>query len=374
MKFFIAVGIMLSPRLFWSLGNAVGYLDQWVFVWIVVLLIWGMVTLRARRGALHGQATRLFPKKIPGMVAAIVRLALCCLLATSVLALAGYSFNEVFFFRFPNLGFTFLLLTVICGVHLFNDKAPLLLQAIVSTGAILGFGAIAVAGILTSPETVATASPLQHVPFKQLSMSLAPALLLFIGFELAEPDPEKDTRSTMPWGAVALLFMAALFAIYAQAARLYVPLEKLAYSSVPHMILGREVLGEIGRYLAGGAVIMGSVAAVNALLLAWRDSLPRFFTQGAQVGRRARLLTRFLASVVPFCIVALLLFAGYAGEPILEIWLGIAFGLYLLIYAGSGIACLRHFPLVGIVTIVFALLLAAITIYSAVASKALETF
>lgn len=50
--------------------------------------------------------------------------------STAMLVSAGFAFNEIFVYWFPNFLFASLLLALICGLHLFHEKAVVWGQAL----------------------------------------------------------------------------------------------------------------------------------------------------------------------------------------------------------------------------------------------------
>jgi hypothetical protein len=363
-----------------ALGNATGFLGPWIFALLAGLLVWGLACWRCQRAVSEAhrrlsdsaaETRALEPILGPSVswLLALSRLFLCVVLATSVLALAGFAFNEVFVYRFPNMGFTFVLLTLICGAHLSGDKIPRALQTLCGLGAMLGFGAVALTGALRQGVVEPGDPAMTGLAGSELLVVLAPAVILFMGFELADASRSGPPRSRMPWGLIGLLAMACCFGLFATAGLHHAPADKLANTSVAHMSLGRRVLGDAGRYLAGGAAILGSVAAVNALLLSWRT----WFCQRLAVSSGGGWLTTravrsLFTAVLPFAAVALLLWGGWAGEPVLEKWIAGATAVYFLAYAGVGLAAARLSTRPGsaLPAIILSLALAGATIYGAV--------
>ena len=132
-------------------------------------------------------------------------------------------------------------------------------------------------------------------------------LALWRGGESVEPNlPGKSVNLGMVAGAV----MLSLWGLTSIA---FVPMEKMAQTSVPHMVAARFIYGETGRVIMGVVAILGSAGAVNALLL----SVSRML---AQMGSQQVLPAILTRAPVALAVLALgpaaMMATGYAGEHI----------------------------------------------------------
>ncbi|MDY6954646.1 MAG: hypothetical protein SWE60_24345, partial [Thermodesulfobacteriota bacterium] len=115
----VAMGLLVSPEALTLVGNSAGGAGQG-FVGFVLLA--GLAHLLV--SLTYGRAFALYPgpfgearfiRKAFGAIAAVVspvcaRVTVAVCASTALLATAGYVFNEVFVYWFPNLGFSFCLL------------------------------------------------------------------------------------------------------------------------------------------------------------------------------------------------------------------------------------------------------------------------
>lgn len=349
-----AMGLMFSPEAFVLLGNTLGQSRLLVVVSGLVLA-----------GSLHGLTMWLYRqydstaptspgetlllREAWGSVVATV-LPLCARLvftvcaATGILAIAGYVFNEIFVYWFPNLGFSFALLGGIVLLNLLSPKvaatAQLLAVALV-LGGVLWLTGTALGGWgLPVPPT----SPGLVPPPGGMGGSVLAGLVLLLGAELGLVAPLRTTPRLRVSGACllgALGLGGLLFGVWGWASLTAVAPARLAESTVPHLVAARAILGEPGRMLMGLVVLAGSVSAVNALLggsarvlagMAQQAFLPAWLA--AARGRLALLLV----ALGPAAMMGL----GMAGEPVTEVYTRAGILFWMLHYAASHLAVLRR--------------------------------
>ncbi|MDY6952988.1 MAG: hypothetical protein SWE60_15875, partial [Thermodesulfobacteriota bacterium] len=263
-------------------------------------------------------------------VCARVTMAVCA--STALLATAGYVFNEVFVYWFPNLGFSFCLLGFLLLLNLLGKNAGAIGQLFFVALAAGGLLLLSLVGFLewgNPPPAIPEApTPLAHMPEAGLA-----CLLLFLGFDLAgfsEKTEHHPARAMM----AAILLAGLVFCCWGTVSLKFVPPSKLADTSIPYVKVARAVLGQWGRIWMGLIILSGASAAVNALLMA----VSRMMTSMAADG----LLPPFLAKAKGNATIALLLLAaavaammglGMAGEPILETYIKAGTWFWLLHYA-----------------------------------------
>jgi hypothetical protein len=144
-----ALGVMLSPDTLILLGNTLGHEGRAALGGLLVAGGLHMLTARTyERLDLHPAASEGESQVLHaafGPLAATV-LPLCARVvytvaaATGILAIAGYVFNEVFVYWFPNLGFSFCLLGMVVGLNLVGSRVATLAQ--------LSYVALALGGVL----------------------------------------------------------------------------------------------------------------------------------------------------------------------------------------------------------------------------------
>lgn len=324
--FFFALGFLLSPEQARLAGQAAG-LSGAGFIAALLCSGLGAAGAATALAGLKGTGAERFMNA--GLIA--VRFTLFCFFGTLLSVTAGYTFNEVFAYWFPNLLFSFLLL---CGCALLCLTAG---QRLLRRAQVVLCG-IAVAGILVlsaaalGAEPVGAAQQVGHSFFSARGWLLA--ALLFLGFDLAEGGGRRAML-----GAVGALFL--LWLIWGAASLHVVGPDRLSNSTVAHMVAARTILGEPGRWIMGAAMLSASAAALIALLHGFGNAALRLAGRregGGSVRSRLPMLAPWLGA-------AALLALGYGGEPVTQSLLLGAAGAYFCLY---GAACLlfliRHGP------------------------------
>ncbi|MHC1742524.1 MAG: hypothetical protein AB9873_05775 [Syntrophobacteraceae bacterium] len=336
----IAIGLLLSPESLTKLGNGIGQSGAhflWLIAFTALAYLANAWSYDRLQHFLQGTTVESYPlgsllgRRGSHLLPLVTRLPAFVCYGTAVLATAGFVFNEVFVYWFPNFAFAFLLLGLLLVVCLITPRAALMLQSIFSGVAIAGLIALIVAGFAgwskaPLPETMATGA-----------LGMRPAILclmLFMGFELAIYGPPARVRH-YPVSRFVVAALAVLFLLWTVVSIHFVPLQNLVESSLPHMLTARSILGETGRGIMGIVVLAGCCGVVNGSLLAMyglASDLLRFderddSTPGKWItpGRIGILL---LAGGM-----AVALASGQAGEPELEVWLRGSALLWLLGYA-----------------------------------------
>jgi amino acid transporter len=264
--------------------------------------------------------------------------------STGILATAGYVFNEVFVYWFPNLGFSFCLLGFLLLINLLDRRVVTLAQIIFVSVALLGLAFLVFAGFLKMGQ-VTEFSIRGTSPAPDLSRIAPLGLILFVGFELAAISSKKNVEQQQ---SVALPLLSAIglagfiFSAWGLISLRYVDMEALSGSTIPHMIAARAILGENGRSIMGLVVIAGSLSAVNGLIytvsrllsgMARENMLPSAFA-----GSSDRSLPTFIILVLG---IAAMLGLGMAGKPALGIYIRSALLFWLLFYSAVHLSLLK---------------------------------
>ena len=348
----IAVGLLISPESLIILGNGMGIAGATFLIFILTGVVVHLFTALSIAGlfsafpGLDGEA--LFIKKALGSFTAMI-LPLCSRVlftlcaSTAILATSGYVFNEVFLSWFPNLGFSFSLLGLLLIMNLLGPRVSKSAQICFATAAFLGLLALSVIGLFESgsPQSVFQASD-QHSFHTMRVVFLG--LLLFVGFDLAgfaAGNSDNHPIALLRSMVFGIILVGTIFALWGLAATTNVSPERLANTTIPHMVAAREILGQGGRVIMGLVVISGSCAAVNALLLAVSRMISGMAKQG--------LLPSFLAlapnrTPIPLILLAIgigaMITSGMAGEPALEVYTRAGILFWLLSYAAIQLAVL----------------------------------
>jgi len=340
----IAIGLMLSPESLARLGNGMGSSGSDFALALVVAAL--LQTVMAMR---HGNALASFSpligeievmEKSLGWWLAVAlpicsRVVTAICLSTAVLATAGFVFNEVFLYWFPNFAFAFLLLAFLVLINLLSPGSAKGLQVFF---VLLSLGGLALLSLAQFAMNF-PASVIQRPGNGSLDWGvLFWALVLFTGFDLAgfarggkSSSPTSLTASMVAGICIAALVLCA----WGLASSAAVPLPKLRETTVPHMLAARQILGEQGRWIMGSVVLAGTCASVNALILSGAQMIAVMSKKG--------LLPDFLGSgqgraTVPVILIgamiSLMLAAGMAGDPRLDVYVRAGLLFWLLQYAG----------------------------------------
>jgi len=346
-----ALGLMLSPDTLIVLGNTLG--REGYAVCSGLLVAAGLHVLTAYtygRLGLH-PAARTGESQVLhtafGALAATV-LPLCARVVytvsatTGLLAIAGYVFNEVFVYWFPNLGWSFCLLGIVLGLNLLGRRVAMLAQVsyvALALGGVLGLPALGLLERGPAPSGFADMAP------SGISVrSLLAGLGLFVGFELALFTRPYTARLTVPPGrlmVLSIVLAALVLGLWGMVSMRVVAPTRLAESTVPHMVAARAIGGDRGRVVMGVVVLAGTCATVHALLSAGSHMLAGLAGHGllpAWLGRRQARPALVVLAVGPAAMLAM----GMAGEPETEVYAKAGVLFWLLHYAAIHLAILAQ--------------------------------
>jgi amino acid transporter len=349
----LSMGLMLSPDMLVLLGNNVGIFGGYVFA--VILL---SAVVHASTANSYGQ---LYPRHFGvdseaknihsafGATAAVVlpmgsRLITGVFLSTGLLVTAGFVFNEVFLYWFPNFAFAFLLLGALLAVNLISRDISSKLQLVFIGVSFLGLLFLSIAGL----QQLGDLQPIT-LEFSN-NFSLRPiflGLFIFVGFDLsvfADQHYPVHKRSSTPLFApmmISILSAGFLFFLWSMASMGSTPLDKLAHSSIPFTVAARRILGNEGRLLMGIIVISGTCGAVNAFFIA----LPKMIAGMVARGLLPSILTwgknrTAVPQLLFFATITIAMAAGIAGKPELELLIRAGLLFWLLHYAEVNITAM----------------------------------
>ena len=338
----MSLGIAMSPDTLVMLGNIAGHTGYYsiglLLPAMAVFMIFAAMFARLDENGFYAASeNRLFRRSIgsvPVYLPLVVRICATLFLSTGILVSAGFVFNEIFLYWFPSFGFAFLLLTGLLLLNLAPVSVGTVFQIFFVSVVVLGMMILLVFGLWTG-DPQGPASPWKQVPDPGF---VCLPFLLWIGMDLGFFAP--SGRKTLSRSLVlAVLGAGILFALWALLYIRQVPLDRLAHSSIPHLMAARHAAGDPGRIIMGAMVIFGTLAAVNALFSACR------INAGHMAARR--LLPQFLAhrAVVPVLLaaaIATMMAGGMAGSPMLESWIRAVWILWLLSLALTALAFYRQ--------------------------------
>jgi amino acid transporter len=341
-SFTLATGIMLSPDSLTLLGNNFGVMGLSFLVVIPSVMVVHLFTALSY-GALYtrfsgpGGEARLV-KEALGPVTAMVlpicsRVIFTLFAATGILVSAGFVFNEVFLFWFPNFGFSFIILGFLLAINLLGLKVAGTAQIIFLATAFLALIMLSAVG-LAGVETIQAST--NESQSSGVPRAILTGLLLFIGYDLAGFGKESD-NNVLKSMIMGIVFVGALFCLWGAVSAIYVSPERLSETTIPHIVSAKAILGQKGRILMGTVVIAGTCAAVNALLIA----VSRMISGMASHGLLPHFLGKSLVSLLLLAGGSAVMMAlGMAGEPMLEVFIRAGLCFWLLNYGAVHLSIL----------------------------------
>ena len=262
-------------------------------------------------------------------------------LGTATLVASGFVFNEVFVYWFPNFGFAVLVMLALLVLNLIGGRAVAIAQVFFVTVAVIGLLVLSVWAMLLWFQTGEISDP-RPVPFT--AKSIVPAALLFIGYDLLNVSNGAGSPSRVTARMLTGIFVIGILALFwGLAAYRYVPSERLADSTLPHILTARKIGGQSGRVIIGLVVIAGTCAALNVLFhavsrmmmqMAYNRMLPALFSR---IPSRSPVPLFFLAAGI-----GLGMAAGFAGSDLLDKSIRAGLLFWLLSYAMTHLALFIH--------------------------------
>ena len=338
-----SLGLLYSPENLILVGNLAGSTGAAIVMLFIfgAFLYWqlasayGNMLARGPNPTTELDNLSLVIGKLPAAVLALSgRLALALCMATSALVASGFVFNEVFFNRFPNFAFAFLLLGLILGIRLLGGNLRQVFQVTMVSVAIGGLMVLSAAGSKNWIENIPIILTTTPVPPLE---SITGVLMVFIGFELllyAREDTARYPSQTPGRFITAILLTAVVFTVWAFVSLASVDAARLGDTTIPHILAAKKIWGQPGRLLMGIIVIAGTAAAVNVLFTATSQlavmvgkTAGTIFTSDNNAGQ-AKLVYILLAIAA-----AALMAGGVAGSDNLDTYLRGCLILWLTNYA-----------------------------------------
>ena len=370
---------MVSPDVLVRLGNGVAA-NRTLFLAALglaaMLTLRGIVLIRHPRLRSHGRVSLAGilaqgTGRLPAMTLLLAsRLTLVLLLPCGLLVSAGYAFNEIFLYWFPNFGFAFLLLGAITLLQLTSERFALSVQPLFIGIVLLCLVFLCLAGL---------GGPASSRPISMdIGLDIDPniffgALLLFLGVEMPQPHTMRDSR--LP-AIAALFFSLFLFLFWGMLSLQYVEGERLIASTTPHLLVAREILGNTGRILMGIIIISASCGCVNGLFHLACSTFQDLAERGMMPGHPAQQLRRRSYILIFALIIGSLMIGGLAGHNSIETYIQASLLLWLALFGGlcfgAGRLLMRHeVPhswqgvAIGVTCVTIAILLAVTSLHSA---------
>jgi len=247
---------------------------------------------------------------------------------TGILVTAGFTFNEVFYYRFPNFAFAYLLLVVVLGLQFLPSKVRINVLTVSVIGCLAGLLLLTVHGLL--------AKPVGSVPYAAVNGSLStylPLLLVFIGMDQVRFILRNDQKMFKQVFFVSVLLLAGWMFVSSR----FVESEKLISSTIPYMTAAGRIAGNGGRLIMGVVIISGTIGAVYGLMYVCRSYVCRHL-----LPHRAQGMDK-VVSVMLSMLIGVLMGIGVAGTTELELYIRTSLLLWLISSAMSTLsAALTH--------------------------------
>jgi len=281
----LTMGLLVSPDALILLGNQTGrvglaFLGMILFAGLIALGTAYSTTMLWTQFPGPGWESRGL-QMVLGTLPAIVlplcaRLVLLVCASTGILAIAGYVFNEVFVYWFPNLGFSFCLLGLFLMLNLLGPRVAKTAQfffVMIALSGLLVLSALALLGSAHVPLTPATVRP---APVALILLALGPAVMMYLGMA-GEPETEVYARAGlvfwfMYYGAVHLAVLVLVRRAPQPPSRRYATWLPVVSMSV--MVLGIVGLlwidSEAGHLVRFMLMVIASVSGLSLCWMGWR--------------------------------------------------------------------------------------------------------
>lgn len=347
--FSVAVGLVVASSTLVTLGQGMGMAGAgFIFAMIAA---WFLQLFSAQS---FGELTTSLPKS--GSISTYARMAMgpvvgiICTLAGYVymsfltvpaeLSVAGAVFNGVFAPQFSPTLFALILLSVFAianflGVDVFAKLQIFLTVTMITSMSVLGI--IGLGGLGNK------APDLPEMAFNPMGFSVlgltALAIWLYIGIEFVCPlveeidKPQKNIPKAMTVGLMVIIVVNVL---YGFASIKYVPLDVLASSDIPHVLVAEEILGNAGGIWIGIVSVLATASSVNSFMAV----IPRMLYSMAKDGEFPKMFgaihpkfrTPWVGILVVFVIYGILLLTGISGIEQIVILIMSAAACWLLVY------------------------------------------
>ena len=336
---FIGAGLILVPDLFIWNANITGQSGIYYSLFLGLVLVAYFIQIKA----IHRLPSELllthFGPFVANFITVLARLPLLFFLPVSILVAAGFVFNEVFAYWFPNFGFAGLLLFLVTIFQFFTTAHLLNLQAktVICTGllwlTLMTFGVIQPGSEKAAKDFSGAFSILGGAGF----------VLTFVGIDMVLSHPLLSTTALNKIRACTLIVLITsglIIGLWSALSLFWMGAEQMTDSYIPHIITARRILGNWGRYIMGAMVILGVIAGMNVLftgLYQVTDTLKRTGYLSLSKKSHQRLNTYLIILVA--LIMEGLMMIGVAGTDIIDSWIHACLFLWLLYWIAVQTAC-----------------------------------
>jgi amino acid transporter len=346
----MSMGFMISPLSLVVIGNSAGSMGHWMLWTLPFVAMINLWTASVYTRFLYSSGS---PKPKDSTVNSdwiLTTLQLASLVpfcigaSTLILAMAGYAFNEIFLFWFPNLLFSICFLILVVTVNLIGSSISRIFQSLsvlIFLGSML---LLLILGIFNWEDPVFDN---QNIP-SMITVDWRPVILIFWLFMAAELSVYHDkvyqnVRAQTSSLLFAFISCFVIFWLWGLASIYFASLERLAESTVPHSIVARAISGENGRKIMGVAILTGSFASVNTLL-AGVTSVMASMAKSRQIFSilNRKVFEGNATMLILFIGILCMLLTGMAGKEITDTFTNSGFYIWLISYAGFNLFVLRQ--------------------------------
>ena len=347
-------GLMLTPNTLGLLGNLIGVHKGYLGVWLLLGACVYVLNARSYRALFNRPGSQAdiptFYRTAWGDLPALLiplsgRIVTTVVGATGLLVTAGFVFNEVFIYWFPNFAFAFILLGVLVTIQLFGRSVTAMFQVGFSTTAVAGLIFLSIWGLAATPADLAEETSVGAAfGFRAVFLSL----WLWIGFDILYDNTREEAGARghlYKTILVGLTAVTVLFGLWGYVSLQHVEAGRLAETTIAHTLTARKILGQPGRIIIGLVAIAGTCAAVNALFTSISRMMRSYARQGlipspGGLLEKRPAITVFVAALA----IAALMAGGVAGTEAIDTFLRAGLLLWMLNYAVVHLTVLKLSP------------------------------
>ncbi len=235
--------------------------------------------------------------------------------STGMMVTAGFTFNEVFYHRFPNFAFAYLLLATVLALQFMPRRLRNTVLAAAVICSLSGLVALIVYGVVSGAPV-----RLQFAHETTSIQGLLPLLLVFAGIDRARLFLLEEPKRFR----IAFLFSVILLAGWMATSAGFVDSKRLIFSTIPYMTTAAKIAGDAGRLAMGLVIISGSFWAVHGLLNIGGFTIIRV-SKYRHGGHVHQVMIILLAAAV-----GMMMAAGVAGSNRLELYIRSSLLLWLV--------------------------------------------
>ncbi len=347
--FAVGVGLVVASSTLVSLGQGMGMAGAGFI--IAMLAAWFLQLFSAqsfaelscsipKSGSLSTYA-RIAVGPLIGMVSLLTGYVLMSMATVPAeLAVAGAVFNSVFIPSCPPALFSLILLILLTVPNILGVDIFAKLQMVLTSIMIVSMSVLGIIGLLgiANPAPAMAETPFNPMGWSVLGLT-AVAIWLYIGIEFVCPlveeikTPEKNIPKSMVMGLIVII---AVNIFYGFASIKYIPLDALAESDAPHVLVAEAILGKTGMFWIGIVSLCATASSVNTFI----GVIPRMLYGMAQAGEvpaifgkiHPRFRTPWVGVLIIAAAYATLLLVGIAGIEQIMILIMSACACWLLAY------------------------------------------